>query len=376
MKQNKKKMAKIKNETEKRNLLQVISNCLDEHRVTISEGNGSQVMRLIEVNVPSILYKDFIDTYNSEVQNFQKKLAKKLMGEDSSQQTYGVLIDSDLKYSFAFNRKFADLDRRKKRINFAGVEDLLLGLANTTDLTKPSKDSEPVMVPVAPGPVIRPGNGFRRRRGRGGGGMLIRYALQGREDESSSGPVFEEIRFEKSSLIPTIKDYYDKTKKIILDGEKGTFYLDGTSYMTSTAEDFIRTYQGELSGFQERLARKVFGDEKSRNEYGIIFNSDLQMIFAFNRAFARYDPKSKKVVFNDAEDVLLKLSEGKDLSSLVTPPKKTPQPGLVAKYGILGSDSGGMTLEYGIIDGIEFDENFDDFGGSSMEMRYALQGKK
>ena len=326
-------MANQMNEFRSKNLLSTISRCLDEHRVTISGKKGNEVMRLIEVSVPSSTFSDFIATYNGDVLGFQKELAKKVMGEGISEQTYGVLINSDLQYSFAFNRKFGDLDRKKNKIHFTGVEELLLSLVNSSGAG--------AINPIIPNVPTRPGRrsgGFRR-----GGGLVMKYALEGKEDDSVPRGSIGKAVFERVSLLDRIKAQYDSDKRIGLLGENGVFYLDNTHYKTSTADDFIATYGDEINDFQKELARRIFGKESQDNEYGVLFDSDLRMRFAFNSAFARYDSKSKKIVFTSPEEVLLNSCSGIDLSSSTSSP---------------------------VLD--------DDWpsGSGSMEMRYALQGKK
>ncbi len=71
--------------------------------------------------------KDFEHTYGDKVTALHRKLAKKLFGEEETVNTYGVFLNDDLKMVFAFNREFADYDRKKEQVIYKDVDDVLVG---------------------------------------------------------------------------------------------------------------------------------------------------------------------------------------------------------------------------------------------------------
>ncbi len=77
---------------EKRNLVSTIKKCLQEHQVDLAGDDERVPMYLIEIAAQSILFKDFTDTYQEELDGFKKNIALKMFGSKEEIQTYGVLV--------------------------------------------------------------------------------------------------------------------------------------------------------------------------------------------------------------------------------------------------------------------------------------------
>jgi hypothetical protein len=300
---------------EERNLIERIESCLKEHKVDIGFDKQIIPFYLIECGVESPLHLDFCSTY-PEIDTFKKKLAEKLMSK-KQMQTYGVFVDSGLKYSFAFNRAFADLNDEKSGLLFSSPEDILIKASEGIDL---SEFSEPQPSPLPHFPIT------------------IRYAIAGsNRDKKDKGKVLSEIElnklFGRPSLLDRIKRDYQK-QQVLIEGEN--FFLIKTQYETSTLEDFIATYGEEVDDFKIKLAKKIFGTGKTSNQYGILFDENLMMNFAFNSRFATYDLKDSTIRYLSVEEALLKDISGKPI---FIPPKKPS----------LGPSSGGTTFRYAIV---------------------------
>lgn len=319
---------------EKGNLLGIIEGCLKEHQVDLAVDGSRVPFYLIESRVASPLAGDFADTY-PEADDFKKRLAVKLLGDRPAEQVYGILVDTGLKYSFAFNRKFADLNSNKDRIVFKGVEDVLLEASEGKDL---SEDCD-----------LHPDQIDENHDDGNGGGMeniQIKYAIAGgkrsgsRKNRRSSTGVDLAASLSRNSMLDRIKLDYKK-REIWLDSteESERFFLVNTAYQTNRFEDFVKTYGNEISDFQRKLAQKLFGTSKEENNYGIVFSEDLTMKFAFNTGFAAYDPRKKSIVYMPAEDLLLLVDPKRDLSELPEPPIRRHFPSvdsLILKYALVG----------------------------------------
>ena len=201
-----------KSEIEKRNLISTIHDCLKEHKVELSGKGGTVPFYLIEVGASHSLFGDFVDTYSGKIDPFQRRLAKNLLGTDQKSQTYGVLVDTDLKYNFAFNRKFADLDRKNKKIKFKDVEDYLLEVSN--------KGVE------GPHP-IHPNNDID------GLDTVFRYSIVGEKNKKTRNRVGE-VDFEGKSLLDRISTLYSATLgKVKIRNKEKDFINRRISYETS-----------------------------------------------------------------------------------------------------------------------------------------------
>jgi len=325
-----------------RNLISTITECLKEHTVELSANNGVVPMYLIEVGLLSSTFQDFIDTYINDVDQFKQKVAQKILGKKSSEQKYGVLVDTNLKYTFAFNRKFADINKTNKKIVFKSVEDVILDASNNAD-NKPNYTPQNNNFPSS-----FPFNG-------GSGNMTMRYSLTGKAPnlENSSN---DAVNHDKASLLKNVKNSYNahKISLKLEDGKLHNMFLINTIYKTSTVNDLVKTYQNDLDDFKLKLALKQFGNLKTTNSYGLLFSDDLQIMLAFNNNFAYYDKKSKSIVYRPVEEVLLENNK-RDFSKIM--PKSSNE-----LFDTLANLPKTMKRPFRR-------------GGGSTVMRYSLQGK-
>jgi hypothetical protein len=306
------------------NLLSVMDLCLQEHQVNLSISDKVLPFYLIEGNAPSSVFEDFTDTY-PEVDRFRRDLAKKVLGVNVFPQTYGVLVNTDLQYSYAFNRRFADLNPEKSQIVFKTPEDILLEEAKGKDLSTSIIDD-------------KDGNSFPK----GLSNMVIRYAIVGQKGQGQ-GNLVEPPQARTSMLDRIQKDYEKKEIKLSGQTRRERFFLVQVPYETSKLQDFELTYINDFNQFQQKLAKRLFGEGRQENNYSVIFNKDLRMVAAFNTAFAHYDSKRKEIVYTAVEDVLLNVASNSDLSTMVSQRPKTiftrPNRGPVRyRYAIVGKE--------------------------------------
>lgn len=309
----------------KRNLLSTIRECLEEHRVDLRGEKGNSSAYLVQVEAASPLEKDFLDTYRGELDEFKLKLAKNLSGD---RQTYGVLIDSDLKYRFAFNTSFADFDKKKGEIIFKTPEDILVesafGKTDKPEISWPTPSS---------------GSDWNDSDD---SGTVFRYALVGGKRKKGKSLRFDDagLDFLKPSLLDRVKNDYKNFRVLIKNGsEEKPFFLVNTSYETSILRDFLMTYCGGVDDFKERIARNSFGEGKSTNRYGLLFSEDLEIKFAFNTRFGRYNSQEKTINFLSPEDVLV--GSAKILPVPMPIPKNRPKrvsPPITILYAVTGRD--------------------------------------
>jgi hypothetical protein len=299
----------VQSEIEKRNLITTIQECMAEHTVNITYKGETRKLYLIEVSVKNSLFQDFMDTYTGEIDDFKKDLAKKLM-KKNDQQTYGVLIDENLKYAFAFNRKFADLNKQKDALVYKTPEEAILSVNGGNDLSTSYPSSNP-----APTPFQHESNWPWHG---GGSGTTLKYSLQGKKEGqeeqtenqgASKGPQIKDPTMEKQSLLDRVEKLYAKNSApLMLDGKKSKFNLVKITYLTSTLNDFTRTYSSELDEFKLKLAEKKFNTfkgNKDYNSYCMFVSPELKIMYAFNSLFAQYNSFNQSVEFISAEDVLL-----------------------------------------------------------------------
>ncbi|MBT5021746.1 hypothetical protein HOK51_08480 [Candidatus Woesearchaeota archaeon] len=313
-------------EIQKRNLIATLEDCLKEHQVDLKDSKGTDVvpMYLIEVNAKSWLLKDFLDTYKSEINDFKRKLADKILRGDNVTQKYGVLLNTNLKYSFAFNRDFADLDKNRGKIEFKDAEEYLLEKSANEDLSQDVEADDntfPVDLDFDPG--------FR-------GGTGIVYSITGKRSGQNKPKTKKKtqkkstavVSFDKASLLNRVDKLYSKNKvKLNLSGSKiKSMILIEVKYKTSKLDDFMKTYEGDVDEFKEKIARKMLGDKKIVNTYGILLTPSLQMKYAFNTAFAKYDKESESIVYTPVEEVLLGETKQVDLSKEKPKPRPRPRP--------------------------------------------------
>jgi len=144
--------------------------------VTLPEEKKRELI-LIEISASTSLYDDFCQTY-PDATAMHRKLAEKLFGKKQTQNVYGTLFDADLKVVFAFNRAFADYDRKKEKIIYTPVDELLLDAIPETTSFKPNfvKPKIEKEKPYKP-------NQSQSFFGGGGGGGTVRYSLTENEEE-------------------------------------------------------------------------------------------------------------------------------------------------------------------------------------------------
>jgi hypothetical protein len=318
-------------ELSKGNLIETVRGCLEEHRVEIGSGEKSFPFYLIEGRAQSPLFDDFKDTY-PEADGFKRRLAEKLTEKSKREQVYGILVDTGMKYSFAFNRKFGDLDRENKRISFKSVEELLIGLteAKGEDLAEADIfEGITVQIPHKLSDIAN---------------LTLRYAVVGGKagKTQDSGDVKLGEVIGRMSMLDRILRDYSKREIVLRNSEAGEkFFLLNVGYETSRLDDFIKTYEpfGGVDSFKMKVAEKLFGKQKVNNRYGIVFDRDLRMRLAFNTAFAHYDAKRKDILYTPVEDLLLSIDPKKDLSeNLGVVPRPIPRPGppITFRYAIVG----------------------------------------
>jgi hypothetical protein len=307
---------------EERNLKGTIENCLKEHSVQLTTENKDATMYLIEVNSDlgktqpkNAVFKDFKMTY-PEADKFQTALAKKVF-HSGRQRVYGVLVDKNLQFQFAFNRLFADMNHEKK-IEFKELEELLLGLAQPGDIDL-SINSPAINIDDFTGSDGGFGNGF----GGGMDGIVLRYSLSGHKNGQKGAGVYQNINFERANLIERVKETYKDNLHTVTLGvkKKRDFFIIQTRYETSLLQDFLDTYDDVLTPFQKKIAPELIKEEKHKpirginpsvldsfpkgNEYVLLLDESLQIQFAYNTKFAAYDAESQQILYANPEEILL-----------------------------------------------------------------------
>jgi hypothetical protein len=313
--------------------LPTIADCLRDHQVEIQGSNECVPMYLIEVKTQSSVRRDFIDTFKG-IDDFKKKLAEKTLSDKAEEQTYGVLISSDLKYEFAFNRKFADYDSEMKKIVFKQDEDLLLEFSKKDDFSD-IEEKVPDFGIFTPNDSISDDDLLN---------TIIRYAITGKKGDGRK--VDCSADFEQKSLLDRVKNEYSKNvSEVQLGGKIQPVYFVEISYNTNTFDDFMQLYKAETDDFEGKLARKLFDKGKQKNQYVMLIDMNMQIIYAFNRKFQAYDESTKTISKTAVEEVLLEHSGSEDLSkSIMRQTKKaaTSQPkqgSMVVMYGIVGKNN-------------------------------------
>lgn len=260
-----------------RNLVPVIRTCLEEHEVIVQ---GSSYY-LVEVGVNSSLVRDLAATFGKELTDFHHELAKKV-GDKTCPQTYGALVDPGLNYVFAFNRLFADYNRKKEEVVFKDPADILL----------PWVDEHKQVVPRIP--LYSPGSND----------TVFRYASLGTPGHPRRGGP---TSFTKQSLMPhVVKEWANKRVKMNVGEGVKPYHLIGVDYDTLTMDDLERTYPDfDGSKFHKDLAQRVFGTRKVTNSYGLLLDDNPRIVFAFNKRFAKVDSTKNELTFMTPEQVLL-----------------------------------------------------------------------
>jgi hypothetical protein len=152
------------------NVIGLVRGDLERHRVSVAlpGEKAEKSLYLIMINAKTSKLKDLQETYGVKATTTHVKIAKKIFGENETENVYGVLIDDDLRMVFAFNRDFADYDSKKKAVIFRDIDDVLVDRIEAKE-----KDSS------LPLPRESGGRSFFPRRGEGSG--LIKYSLAEKE---------------------------------------------------------------------------------------------------------------------------------------------------------------------------------------------------
>jgi hypothetical protein len=95
--------------------------------------------------------------------------------------------------------------------------------------------------------------------------------------------------------------------------EEKQLFLTIMEAKTSQFEDFKQTYGKQVTTTHLKLAEKVFGKGETENTYGVFYDKNLQIVFAFNRDFADYDSSKKQVLFKDIDDLLIERVQAKEV---------------------------------------------------------------
>ncbi len=111
---------------------------------------------------------------------------------------------------------------------------------------------------------------------------------------------------------------------ITINTDRGpqTMYLVVTRVRSNLLEDFLNAFGSEL----EQLVEKVIGNKIEWHDFGVLYDSELRMIFAFNMKLAGYDPQTCQVVYKEPQQVLAELIEkyAKTVELTNVPPVELP----------------------------------------------------
>ena len=151
--------------------MELIRNDIKRHQVEVvlPGETKSQTFFLIEVTAKTNKVEELPLVYGEKVSSLHLKVAKKIFGDQESENVYGVFVDESLKYVFAFNRDFADYNPERKCVEYKDLDDILV------EKVEPRK-VEPLTIPRSP-------------RGRGGGrggfgpGAVMKYSLTEKKAE-------------------------------------------------------------------------------------------------------------------------------------------------------------------------------------------------
>ncbi|MFC1698248.1 hypothetical protein ACFL1H_07985, partial [Nanoarchaeota archaeon] len=225
------------------NLIGKIEGFLKEHTVLIQKVQ----FYLIEVKAESEMLKDFTDTYKDDIDKFKTDLGRNIFGNKKSMQTYGVLINTDLEYVFAFNRKFADLNKNKTNILYKKPEDILLKETPNNDLSTGIEDIVPDFVEYDDPES-----------------MTMRYAsITGKLPKSGKDKT---ITINHKSMLDRVIDSFPEAA--FKEGEvRYSGYLVDIPYKSKTLDDLKLAYpEIKKDKFKLKLAKEIFKG-KEENHY-------------------------------------------------------------------------------------------------------------
>ncbi|MFA6228129.1 MAG: hypothetical protein WC668_02980 [Patescibacteria group bacterium] len=123
------------------------------------------------------------------------------------------------------------------------------------------------------------------------------------------------------------------------------YYLIIMRGQTKPAEEFMAVYSEETG--MVNLANRIFGTEETVCDYGVLLNEDLQIIFAFNRLFADYDPEKQEVVFKTAERALIDQLNRNRNDGLPSFPDSPDDSNMMTLYGGFPESPGTALVRYG-----------------------------
>ena len=150
------------------NVLDLLKEELKKHKVLVKLSGEKKAKSyfLIAFQAEIDFIEDMKATYGKKVESIHIKLAKKLHGSKKKFFEYGVLVDKDLNFIFAFNRLFADYDKKNKEIKYKDIDDVLV------EGTKVQLED---LLPIKPKPPAKPS--FP------GGNLVMRYSLAEKEEK-------------------------------------------------------------------------------------------------------------------------------------------------------------------------------------------------
>lgn len=115
------------------------------------------------------------------------------------------------------------------------------------------------------------------------------------------------IDMRRMNALPLLSQDMDNYKvTIILPNTKTEreMYLLMMQAKVDTAKELKSIYGKEVTTLHLRLITKTLGNGETDNTYGVFFNSELRIVFAFNRLFAGYDSESKQVVYKTLDEII------------------------------------------------------------------------
>lgn len=120
------------------NTIELIKKDLQRHKVEVVLPNekDKKSLYLIMIIARTSKLEDFKKTYGDKATPVHLKIAAKIFGENETNNTYGLLLNEDLKIAFAFNREFADYDAKRKEIIYKDIDDVLLERIKTENKEK------------------------------------------------------------------------------------------------------------------------------------------------------------------------------------------------------------------------------------------------
>lgn len=103
-----------------------LENTLKATEVTLIHPNEVEIQKLylIYSKTKGFLLEDLKKTY--PINEFQLNIAKELFKNSESEQTYGILLDKNLKVYLVFNTHFAEYNKNSCEVKFKDIEKVFL----------------------------------------------------------------------------------------------------------------------------------------------------------------------------------------------------------------------------------------------------------